>query len=603
MTKLIIKNDTTPSTPESGKTALYIDSTTKKLVSKNDAGVETLYDEAGVASSTNALNSATTTVNVSSATAPTVGQTLTATSDSAATWQDAAAGINLPVSSTDNAIVRFDGTSGDAIQDYTSSPPTITDTGIISAPDASWSQSERFGASTSVTGAQASTFGYNSAGANRGTGIGCVAEALGDQSTAIGYNAECTALAAVGVAIGGTSTASAQFATAIGYATTADGDYSLALGAQCDNGGFNNSICMGRQSTALRANSFTLGSVNGYVNYVTIGSGEEQHTGTIKDLLITTSNQITRTDQASADISILGGAGTGTGLGGSVILKAYEVGTTGAVTQTTTSSLLEVNAEQEVILNAEDNATADANLWNNSLSFYLDETAGLPVVKTKNSIATIETFEITGTKDVTFTSSALGTIPLTAKGVASQTANLFSVQDSASKEYLQIMADGSARLDGGTNYISTSSLTSGGDTLALALDSTGKNGLATNGSGNNLAIFNNDLRMLYFTTSGITLDYPVSASNGTVSAPTYRFGGMADGGLWRDSANDSLNMAINGVNKMEWDDNYVSTPVPFAAGSYATGSLPAAASFEGHIVYDSTTQTMKWSNGTAWATI
>jgi len=41
---------------------------------------------------TNALKSATTTVNVSSATAPTVGQTLTATSSTAATWQDASSG-------------------------------------------------------------------------------------------------------------------------------------------------------------------------------------------------------------------------------------------------------------------------------------------------------------------------------------------------------------------------------------------------------------------------------------------------------------------------------------------------------------------------------
>ena len=47
---------------------------------------------AGIATLANALKSATTTINVSSATAPTVGQVLTATSDSAATWQTAAGG-------------------------------------------------------------------------------------------------------------------------------------------------------------------------------------------------------------------------------------------------------------------------------------------------------------------------------------------------------------------------------------------------------------------------------------------------------------------------------------------------------------------------------
>jgi hypothetical protein len=44
-------------------------------------------DTTGTASKTNALNSATTVVNVSSATAPTAGQYLIATSGTAATWQ------------------------------------------------------------------------------------------------------------------------------------------------------------------------------------------------------------------------------------------------------------------------------------------------------------------------------------------------------------------------------------------------------------------------------------------------------------------------------------------------------------------------------------
>ena len=48
-------------------------------------------DTTGTAAKTNALNSATTVVNVSSATAPTVGQYLIATSSTAATWQTPAA--------------------------------------------------------------------------------------------------------------------------------------------------------------------------------------------------------------------------------------------------------------------------------------------------------------------------------------------------------------------------------------------------------------------------------------------------------------------------------------------------------------------------------
>lgn len=46
------------------------------------------------ATGANALYSATTTVNVNSATAPTVGQLLTATSDTAATWQNPSGGVS-----------------------------------------------------------------------------------------------------------------------------------------------------------------------------------------------------------------------------------------------------------------------------------------------------------------------------------------------------------------------------------------------------------------------------------------------------------------------------------------------------------------------------
>jgi len=51
----------------------------------------------GNSGTTNALVSATTTVNVSSATAPTTGQVLTATGDSAATWQTPAGGSSVVV--------------------------------------------------------------------------------------------------------------------------------------------------------------------------------------------------------------------------------------------------------------------------------------------------------------------------------------------------------------------------------------------------------------------------------------------------------------------------------------------------------------------------
>ena len=47
MAKIIIKNSAEPSTPSSGETSVYIDSTTKKLASKDDAGTVTAYDSGG----------------------------------------------------------------------------------------------------------------------------------------------------------------------------------------------------------------------------------------------------------------------------------------------------------------------------------------------------------------------------------------------------------------------------------------------------------------------------------------------------------------------------------------------------------------------------
>lgn len=66
-----------------------------------------------------ALKSATTSVNVSSATAPTAGQVLKATSSTAATWQTLSSSGDVvgPASSVDSKVVLFDGTTGKLIKD------------------------------------------------------------------------------------------------------------------------------------------------------------------------------------------------------------------------------------------------------------------------------------------------------------------------------------------------------------------------------------------------------------------------------------------------------------------------------------------------------
>lgn len=63
-------------------------------------------DTTGTAAKTNALNSATTVVNVSSATAPSAGQVLTATSSTAATWQTTS-GVSLSGTNTWTGLQTF----------------------------------------------------------------------------------------------------------------------------------------------------------------------------------------------------------------------------------------------------------------------------------------------------------------------------------------------------------------------------------------------------------------------------------------------------------------------------------------------------------------
>jgi hypothetical protein len=77
--------------------------TPSALVATNATGTAASLT-AGVATLANAIKSATTTVNTSSATAPSTGQVLTATGASAATWQAAASGTPAVVIETTTAL-------------------------------------------------------------------------------------------------------------------------------------------------------------------------------------------------------------------------------------------------------------------------------------------------------------------------------------------------------------------------------------------------------------------------------------------------------------------------------------------------------------------
>lgn len=95
MAQIILTNGAAAATPAAGTVSVYTKTSDKKLYFKDDAGLETGPIGAPPAA-IDALNSATTVIDVSAATAPTTGQVLTATSPTAATWQTPSTGGNVP---------------------------------------------------------------------------------------------------------------------------------------------------------------------------------------------------------------------------------------------------------------------------------------------------------------------------------------------------------------------------------------------------------------------------------------------------------------------------------------------------------------------------
>ena len=105
--------------------------TTSATIARTDAS-QTFTGAQSFSGGVDKLTTATGVVSVSAATAPSVGQVLKATSATVATWQTLTATGDVvgPASATDNAVARFDATTGKLIQN---SAVTIDDSGILTA--------------------------------------------------------------------------------------------------------------------------------------------------------------------------------------------------------------------------------------------------------------------------------------------------------------------------------------------------------------------------------------------------------------------------------------------------------------------------------------
>jgi hypothetical protein len=265
-------------------------------------------------------------------------------------WGTIAGGgdVTGPASSTDNAIVRFDSTTGKVIQDYTSSAPTITDDGVASFKHASYTGSERIGALTQVNNTYSTAFGWT---------------AKGNAQYAVAIGALANVVALRGVAVGGGSYAGNSSAS-LGY--NAQGTSScVSIGANSNTYTRTSSIAIGQAAKVVANNQCSIGSAGSYLDGTYIGQGYESAT---TRSTIFSSTQGDGTDITAGDFTIQAGGGTGTGLGGHLLFKTAEAGTTGSTINTYTTHL-EITDDGNVIMANLPTSAAGlptGALWNNS---------------------------------------------------------------------------------------------------------------------------------------------------------------------------------------------------------------------------------------------
>lgn len=271
-----------------------------------------------------------------------------------------------PGASIDNAIPRFDGTTGKLIQDYPATAAnnavTVSDTGVIGKVDkagtdiAGQALTIAGGAGTGTgapgvivfqtaiatvsgttvqtlatamtlearaTNGQALSFPNGSVAVGGNNGV------LGATSAFFGYSAASTQTDVVCVGYG--ATASGSFGIAIGRATAA-GSNSLAIGRGSTVSN-STSIGIGRTATSTASNQLVVGTIGvAYANWFA-PEGVTTTTASKTDWTIRGSGG-SGTDQTGTNVRLAAGSGTGTGLPGLVFLASANATTTGTTLQT-----------------------------------------------------------------------------------------------------------------------------------------------------------------------------------------------------------------------------------------------------------------------------
>lgn len=202
--------------------------------------------------------------------------------------------------------------------------------------------------------------------------------------------------------------------------------------------------------------------------------------------------------------------------------------------------------------------------------------------------------------DKSFSSSAVDKVGVTISAIPSQTASFIEYKNSSGTKVAGIDIDGTFRMKQGSSQTDAAIRSIGGTNHGIVLYNSGSNAQVNVLAGTSARYD--------FTKNGLTCwstgsQYGVrSDPNGSVNIAAFAFRPDGDTGMYRIAANN-LGFTAGSTKVLDMKSDRVLCPVLFSPGHYSTASLPAASSYEGYIAYDTDTKTMKWSNGTSWATI
>ncbi|HSX17210.1 MAG TPA: hypothetical protein VLH86_03860 [Patescibacteria group bacterium] len=350
------------------------------------------------------------------------------------------------------------------------------------------------GATAYITNAQGSTQG-EAFGSGASTGDNAVAVGFGSSAfnggVAIGQNASTTSTAGVAVGTGssasflatalGNSANAAQESTALGQNAVIGAHNSVAIGKDATvNQQF--SIAIGQSATTTASNQMVIGA-NGYeIDHVYVGSGVADATPTGFTLQGTGGSGA---NVAGADVSIAGGAGTGTANGGNVNIQIAAPGTAGSSANVPTTVLSLSGANGSALFK---------NVANSATAFEVQTAGGAPVFTVN-----------TTTPGASVAGATTSTGNINSSGGAIQTGGTSRIDNSGN-----LVNIGNITGSGATNISAGGTLTVGNTGQILALQGNASSTFAVTGGG-----FTTTVGFTGTPTGAVTYNFDRAAAAGT----------------------------------------------------------------------------------------